>query len=50
MGAPRTDDPTHVRLQETGWALVQQVFHQPGPWHMKYANAFINKNLTLDKD
>ena len=46
-GPPKKSDPTDVKLRETGWAIVQRVFHPPEVWLTKDANAFISKNFTL---
>ena len=50
MGPPKTDDPSHIRLEVMVWALAQQVFHLLDPWPTKEGNTFINKNHTLVKD
>ena len=47
MGPPKKEDPTHVRLQETGWEMAQRVFHPPDVWLTKDASTFMVKNLTL---
>ena len=49
IGNPRKRDPSHVKLQEAGWAMAKRVFHPPEAerWPTKEANTFMAKNLTL---
>ena len=48
MGLPHQEDPNHIRLWEPGLTLARKVFH-PKDWPLQDANAFIVKNLTLEK-
>ena len=47
LGPSKKCDHTQIKLRETGWAMVQRVFHQTIVWLTKDANIFMTKNLTL---